>query len=256
LTVPLVGRSEKQAADAIRKKVEAMKDVRSCLDVSVRLTGRKPNVDLSIELDNSLGFEEVHSIISRVKREAKSVLPDARVSVQTEPLGLYHGELWKLVKNVAEKVPGTRDVHNIHVQDIDGKLCVDLHLEVSANMTVRQAHDVASHVEEKLKAARPGIAEITIHLESASDIVSRELGQNMIELRLSIEHIVRRFPEIREVHAIRIRNVDGDLHVVLHARFDPDLTMGQAHEITSKIESAVRAEYPNIRRMDIHEEPA
>jgi len=256
LPIPLVQPSEKETAETIRRRVEAIKDVKSCRSVSVQMTGKKPDVEMSIELDNSLEFEDVHKIISKVERETKNVLPDARVTVQTEPLGLYHGDLWKLVKDVAEKVPGTRDVHNIHVQDINGKLCLDLHLEVSANMTVKQAHDVASQVERSLKAANPKISEITVHLESASDIISRELGRNETELKFSIEHIVERFPEIKAVHGIRTRKLDDDIHVVLRCHFDPNLSIGQAHEITKKIESAIRDEYPNIQRIDIHEEPA
>ena len=256
LPIPIVERSEKEIAEIIRRKVEVMKDVRSCRLVAVHRTGKKPNVEMSIELDNSLKFEDVHKIISRVEREAKSVLPGARITVQTEPLGQYHGDVWRLVKDLAEKVPGTRDVHNIHVQDIDGRLCIDLHLEVSANMTVKQAHDVASEVETTLKTAKPDISEITVHLESASDIVSRELGQNETELKLSIEHFVKNFPGIKRVHGIRISNIDDGMHVVLRCSFDPDLSMGQAHEITKKIESAMRDMYPNIQRIDIHEEPA
>ncbi|MCJ7631590.1 hypothetical protein MUP77_04215 [Candidatus Bathyarchaeota archaeon] len=256
MPIPLVERSEKEIADSIKRRVEAIRDVRSCRLVTVHMTGKKPNVEMSIELDNSLKFEDVHKIISRVEREAKSVLPGARMTVQTEPLGQYRGDMWRLVKDTAEKVPGTRDVHNIHVQDIDGRLCVDLHLEVSANMTVKQAHDVAGRVETKLKKARSDISEITVHLESASDIVSRELGQNETELKLSIEHIVKNFPEIKEVHGIRISNIGDGKHVVLRCSFDPDLSMGQAHEITKKIESAIRDRYSNIQRIDIHEEPA
>jgi divalent metal cation (Fe/Co/Zn/Cd) transporter len=148
-----VQRSEKQIAETIRKRVEAIKEVKRCGHVSVHMVGKKPDVEISIELDNSLRFEDVHKIISRVEREAKSVLRGARVTVQTEPFGQYHGDVWRLVKDLAEKVPGTRDVHNIHVQDIDGRLCVDFHLEVSANMTVKQAHDVASMVETALKTS-------------------------------------------------------------------------------------------------------
>jgi divalent metal cation (Fe/Co/Zn/Cd) transporter len=251
-----VQRSEKQIAETIRKRVEAIKEVKRCGHVSVHMVGKKPDVEISIELDNSLRFEDVHKIISRVEREAKSVLRGARVTVQTEPFGQYHGDVWRLVKDLAEKVPGTRDVHNIHVQDIDGRLCVDFHLEVSANMTVKQAHDVASMVETALKTAKPDISEITVHLESASDIVSRELGQDETELKLSIGHIVKHFPEIKEVHGIRISNINDDVHVVLRCSFDPDLSMGQAHEITKKIESAIRDQHPNIQRIDIHEEPA
>lgn len=84
-----------------------------------------------------------------------------------------------LAAEIAEQVPGSRGAHNVHIQKINGKLCVDLRLEVSANMTVKQAHAIAHEVEKRLKAADPNISEVTIHMESASDLVSRELaGRN------------------------------------------------------------------------------
>jgi divalent metal cation (Fe/Co/Zn/Cd) transporter len=256
LPIPLVERSERQMAQKIKRKVEAIRDVKSCRQVSVHMTGKKPDVAMTIELDNKIGFDDIHRIVSNVEREVKTVLPDARTTVQTEPLGSDQRDIWRLVKDVAEKVPGTRDVHNIHVQNIDGKLCVDLHLEVSANMTVKQAHDVSSNVERSLKIANPNLSEITVHLESASDIVSRELTDTENEIKLSIEHLVRNFPEVKAVHGIRVRSVGDKIHVVLQCHFDPNLSMGQAHEITKSIENAIRSNYSNIDRIDVHEEPA
>jgi divalent metal cation (Fe/Co/Zn/Cd) transporter len=163
--------------------------------------------------------------------------------------------MWRLVKNVADKVPGSRGVHNIHVQNMDGKLCVDLHLEVGANMTVKQAHDVANQVERELRACNPDIAEITIHMESASDIISKELAGADTQLQLYVEHVTKRFPEIIDIHGIRFRNVGGKVHLVLHCHFDPGLSMIQGNEIASKLENTIKSEYASVERVDVHQEP-
>lgn len=256
MPIPLVERSPKEIAQIIKARVEATKDVRSCHQVSVRITGKRFDVDMHVSLDSNLRFEDVHKIASNVEREVKSVVPNARVTVHTEPLGYGRGELRTLVKEVAEGVPGSRGVHNIHIQKINGKLCVDLHLEVSANMTVKQAHEVSDQIEKRLRAAKLDISEITIHMESALDRISRELNRGGTELKWYIEHAAKRFPEIKTVHGIKIRKIGESLHVVIRCHFDPNISVKQAHETSSNLEKAIKSAYPNIDRIDVHEEPA
>nr|MDO8134907.1 cation transporter dimerization domain-containing protein [Candidatus Njordarchaeum guaymaensis] len=132
----------------------------------------------------------------------------------------------------------------------------DLHLEVSANMTVKQAHDVSEQVESRLRAASPNISEITVHMESASERISRELMGVETDLESYIEHVAERFPEIKRVHGIEARKIGNSLHVVLRCHFDPKINMKQAHEVSNKLESEIRKAYPNVARIDVHEEPA
>jgi divalent metal cation (Fe/Co/Zn/Cd) transporter len=256
LPLPLVERSPKEIADSIKRKVEELKDVRDCHQVSVRMTGKRVDVDMHVSLDSDLRFEDVHRIASGVEREVKKVVPNARVTVHTEPVKSGRGDAWKVVKGVAEGIPGSRGVHNIHIQKIDGKVGVDLHLEVSADMTVKQAHDVADEFERKLRAAVNNIGDITVHLESASDRVSRELTGVEADLESYIEHVAERFPEIKFVHGIGVRRVGENLHVVFRCHFDPNINMEKVHEISSSLEKEIRSAYPRIVRIDVHEEPA
>lgn len=255
MPIPMVERSQSELAQIIKKRVEAVKSVRDCHQVSVRMSGKRFDVDMHVSLDRNLRFEDVHKISSYVEREVKRVLPNARVTVHTEPYGSTREDFRKLIKEIAEGVPGSRGVHNVHIQEIDGRLCIDLHLEVSAGMTVKQAHEISDQVEKRLRGAKLNISEITIHMESASDLISRELAGAETEGKLYIEDLVKRFPEVRTIHGIRIRKTDDHLHVVLRCHFDPSISIQQAHEVSSRFEKAIRDAYPNIDRIDIHEEP-
>jgi divalent metal cation (Fe/Co/Zn/Cd) transporter len=243
-------------ARAIKKRVEAISDVRDCHLVTVRVTGKRCDVDLHVSLDISLRFEDVHRIASKIEREVKRILPRARVTVQTDPYGHHREDIRTVVKEIADKTPGSRGVHNVHVQRIDEKLSLDFHLEVSANTTVKRANEISNEIERKLRAANPHISEITIHMESASDRISRELQGGGTEFKWFVEHTTKRFPEIKKVHGIRVRRVGDRLHLVLHCRFNPDTTMKEAHDASTKLENAIKAAYPIIDRIDIHEEPA
>jgi divalent metal cation (Fe/Co/Zn/Cd) transporter len=256
LPLPLVERSKEEIARAIRNKVESVKGVKGVGQLDVRVSGKRLDINLLLLLDNNLTWENAHRIALNVEREVMREYPDARVAVNTEPLGNGAKSVWQLVKDIAEGAPGSRGVHNIHIQRIEGKLCVDLHLEVSANMTVKQAHEVADQVEKKIKTANPSISEVTIHIESASERVSRELAGFETELESYVVHVAERFPEIKDVCNVKVRRVADATHLVLQCRFDANLSIEKAHEISSKLEKEIKSAYPGITRIDVHEEPA
>ena len=256
MPLPLVERSEQEIAEIIKRKAEAIKAVRGVRQLNVRASGKRCDVDMLVLLDSDLSWEDAHRIALDVERETMHEFPNARVSVHTEPFGDSWQSIWKLVKDIAEGTPGSRGVHNIHIQKIGEKPCVDLHLEVSANMTVKQAQDVADQVERSIRKANSDISEVTVHIESASDRVSRELAGVETELESYIQHIAERFPEIKDVCDIKIRRFGNTTHLVLRCHFDPNLCIEKAHEISSRLEKEIRTAYPNITRIDIHEEPA
>jgi divalent metal cation (Fe/Co/Zn/Cd) transporter len=219
------------------------------------VTGKRLDVNMHVLLDGWLSFDEVHRIASDVEREVEKVLPNARVTIQAQPVRHVREDIRVLAKRIGDWLPGSKGVHNVHVQKVDGKLCVDLHLEVSEEMTVKQAHEVSRQIETKLKAANSNISEITVHSESGPDRISKELREDDTELRWFIKHVAKRFDEIKRIHGIRIRRVAEGRHVVVHCRFDPEMSMKEAYRITTNLQNAIKSAYPGIERIDIQEEP-
>ena len=256
MPLPLVERSEKEIGSAIKKRVEGLRDVRDCHQVSVRTIGRRFEVAMHVSLDSDLKFETVHEIASNVEKEVKKILPNARVTVHTEPVGGTKHDISRLVRDVAERAPGSRGVHNIHVQEVDGKTFLDFHLEVAADISVKEAHEIADQVERDLKKANPRIGGITVHTESASDIVSKESIQVTSDIEPYIVDTAKGFPEIKGVQGITIRRAGAGLHIAIEkCYFNPEISMEQAHAVCNKLEKAIRTAYPRVDRIDIHEEP-
>jgi divalent metal cation (Fe/Co/Zn/Cd) transporter len=255
LPLPLVDRSPQQIERRIRKKVEAIKDVKGIRHVTVRLSAKRLDVDVHVFLDSNISTEEAHRIAFDIEKEVRTQYPNARISVDTEPVKSERESIWKAVKDAAEGAPGSRGAHNIHIQTIDGKLYVDLHLEVSANMTVKQAHEVADEVEKRIRTLNTDVSGVTVHIESASERISKELAGTETELVSYIEDVARRYTEIKSISDIRIRRFGDIIHVVFNCRFDSKLTIKNAHEISNRLESDIKKAYPSIARIDIHEEP-
>lgn len=256
MPLPIVQRSRRETARVVRRNVEKVEHVKSCDKVEVRLSGKRSEVDMDLSLDSRLGPEDLHRVVFNVEKAVREVVPNARVTVRTEALGGGEEELWRLVKEVAEKVPGTRDVHSIHLQKAGGKILIDFHLEVSGNLTVKQAHAISEQIEKQLRVANPTIGDIVIHMESASDLVNREQTGAGTALKWFVEDLVGRFPEVKGINKISIRRIGEKLHVETRISFDPNISVEQAHEVAYMVETAIRNAYPNIIRVDIHQEPA
>ena len=256
MPLPLVERSREEIAEAIKKKAEAVEGVKGVSQLDVRVSGKRLDVNLLLSVDDNLAWEDAHRIALSVERAVTSEYPQARVVVNTEPLGVGAEGVWTLAKDVADSVPGSRGVHNIHVQRIDQKIHVDLHLEVSATLTVKEAHEIADKVETKIKSGNPNIGEVTVHIETASERISREMAKVETELEAFVKHVAQSFPDVKEVTDIKVRRVGNATHLVLCCKFDPNLSIEKAHRISSHLEREIRDAYPEITRIDIHEEPA
>ncbi len=242
----------------IRRRVRALAGVKECVDVRMSFTRKKPHIHVHVLLDGDPDYDGIHRISATIDHEVRKVVPNARVTIRSDPAkgGGEAERIWELVKRIAEGEPGSRGAHNIHIQNLGGKLGVDFHLEVAAGMSVAQAHDVATRIEKKLKAANPTISEVVTHEETVSDVASNERSGHGTELRWYIEHVAKRFPEIKLASPPIVRQLGNDqLHVIIRAAFSPDLSMEKASQIASRFDAAIKQGFPAIVRVDITKEP-
>ncbi len=258
MPIPLLEPSVREKVRRIRRRVLAIEGVRDC-EVSMDSAEKKPHVLVWLVLEGNPWYEGIHGISSKVDHEVRKVIQNSRISIRSEPEAGRRGEyesVWQLVKRTAEREPGSRGVHNIHLQNLEGKLGVDFHLEVSAGMNVEQADEVTTRIERKLMAANPQISEVVIHTETSSERVSNERLGRGTDLIWYIDHVVRRFPEASLSGPPVIRRVgEKQLHVIIRASFKPETSMETANQVASKLEAAIKAGFPAIVRVDVVNEP-
>jgi cation diffusion facilitator family transporter len=71
-----------------------------------------------------------------------------------------------------------------------------------------------------------------------------------------IARVARSIAGVEEVHRIRSRGARGAAQVDLHVLVDGDLPLREAHEISHRVEEAMRRAIPGIVDVTIHLEPA
>jgi len=69
------------------------------------------------------------------------------------------------IERLALAVAGVRQVRDVRTRGRGDAVYVDLTVHLDGAVTLRQAHEVADHIEETLKAAHPEIVDVVVHLE-------------------------------------------------------------------------------------------
>lgn len=223
--------------------------------VRVRRSGPRVFVDMNVEVDRNLAFERAHSIAETVERELQAVVPEADVVVHTDPREDERETLAKRVRSVANR--NQMAVHNIALHEEAGRVAVDLHLEVDDHLSLRQAHEMASHIEQDILRDMPAIERVTTHIESRGTGVGDGADVTAEEPALAeeIRVIVDRLEGRGRCHDVVLRRREGSIAVSLHCGFSRDESIVRVHEESTRIEDALRAAYPALVRVLVHAEP-
>ncbi|HLV43489.1 MAG TPA: cation diffusion facilitator family transporter [Aggregatilineales bacterium] len=145
----------------------------------------------------------------------------------------------------------------IPVQDAAGRLKVDMHVELPPALTVGEAHELVTQLEDRLRAAIPDLTRVVTHMEPAHRGESaRQEGPSARELAAQAHDLAAElYPEV-SWHDLEIRlESDGGYALSMHGAVSPATPLEAAHRIAEEVETAIRATLPQFHRVTIHTEP-
>ena len=223
--------------------------------VRVRRSGARVFVDMNVEVDRNLSFERTHAIAEAVEARVQYVTPGADVVVHTDPRESERETVARRIRAVADR--SLVAVHNISVHDDRGRLYVDLHLEVDDHLLLHQAHQLASRIEQDLRADIPAIQRVNTHIESRGTGVGNGIDVTAEEPKVvaAVRRIADGIVGRPCCHNVRVRRHGDRLAVSLHCSFDRNLPIVEAHRISTRIEEALREEIPPVDSVLVHTEP-
>lgn len=247
------------APPEVRNKiVSAVRKVDGLLEVDrvrIRRAGNRYFADLSVGLARNVTFQRSEQVVSAVTAAVHDVLPDADVVVHSIPRAGVRENIFDRVRAVATR--NNFNVHDVSVQDLNGKLHVEQHLELDENLSLIEAHSQVSILESEIRSEVPEIESILTHIESepstieAADEVIRD---STLEKRLKAA--TTEFPEILDMHDIEIKRVRGRLYVSCHCTMSDHLPLSRVHDISTELEIRFKQEAPDLFRVLIHPEPS
>jgi divalent metal cation (Fe/Co/Zn/Cd) transporter len=148
------------------------------------------------------------------------------------------------------------NVHDVSVQDLNGKLHVEQHLELDELLNMKQAHDEVTRLETEMRAEIPEISTILTHIESEPATI--ETAEQMVRepaLERRLKRIVAEFPEVLDAHEFQFKKVRDRLYVSCHCTLPDDMPLSRVHDVQTALEIRFKQNAPELFRVLIHPEP-
>jgi cation diffusion facilitator family transporter len=247
------------APAGVRSKIiAAIRTVEGVLEVDrvrIRRAGNRYFADVSVGLARSVTFQRSGQVAEEVTNTVQGILPNTDVVVHSIPRAGSAENVFDRVRAVATR--HNLNVHDVSIQDLDGRLYVEQHLELDETLPLKEAHDRASELESEIRAEVPEVVSILTHIESEpATIESGEQLQEDAYLEERLKKLAREFPEILDLHDMQVRRVRDHVYVSCHCTFPDELALGRVHDVCTALEIRFKQEAPELFRVLIHPEPS
>ncbi len=224
--------------------------------VRARPAGPVLFVEVAAGVSRTLPLDRVAAIKERLTRAIRDDIPEAEVTITTEPRALDDETIRERVMLIARN--GGLAVHHVAVQALADRLSVSTDLEVEGTLPLSAAHETASRLEEAIREELGPDVEVETHIEPLPAVLlsGRDASSVRIaEIAAALAELADGAVSLGEVHDVRVRETtDGEI-VNFHCRVDPALSVSAVHDLVDGIESGLRRRFPAIARVIGHAEP-
>ncbi len=264
----------------IVRALTAIEGVLSVDRLRIRQSGSRFFADVTLAMPRSLTFQRTEQVTAAAMGAVQRHLPDADVVIHSVPTASKAESLHDRVRAVAAR--SNLSIHDVTLQQHGDVLHLEQHLEVNERMPLRSAHDLATQLESEIRRDVPEVTSILTHIESEPTTIEQpsSLDRNrQIELRLRgvaatipgivdiHDVLVTRLPPAisesgRNLEALLARATNGQdsapverIQVACHCTLPDDLPMADVHATITALETAFKADSPEVVRLLIHPEP-
>ncbi|HWI22964.1 MAG TPA: cation diffusion facilitator family transporter [Baekduia sp.] len=137
------------------------------------------------------------------------------------------------------------EVRRLRVRHAAGANFADLVVAVAPDAGLSQAHATADQIEQRIEAALSH-TDVVVHVEP--QLADASLRERATAAAAAV-------PEAREIHNVRVLNIDGTRELSLHVKLPRHLTLTDAHDAVERLERSILAQVPEIVRVHTHIEP-
>ncbi|HEX5435005.1 MAG TPA: cation diffusion facilitator family transporter, partial [Candidatus Angelobacter sp.] len=169
-------------------------------------------------------------VSSRLARQTIDALLDAA------PAGLRNQ-----IIDAALEINGVIEVERVRIRRAGNRYFADLNVGLARNVTFQRAEQVVREITSAVHRILPD-CDVVVHS------VPRETGRESIFDRIRATASRNNF----NVHDVSVQDLGGNLHVELHLELDETLSLKQAHDVVTRLESEIRNEVPEISTILTH----
>jgi cation diffusion facilitator family transporter len=150
------------------------------------------------------------------------------------------------LREAIQSVDGVREVRSVRVRRSGPNLIGDASIATGRMLSVEAAGALAKLVKARARSVMPRL-DLAVAVEGQAqqgDLVER------------VHAAAARNGGVRDLHNVTVeREADGSLHLTMHAKLPGDQNLATASRTSRELERSIRAELPEVTRIDIHLEP-
>ncbi len=139
------------------------------------------------------------------------------------------------------KINGVIEVERVRIRRAGNRYFADLTVGLARNVTFQRSGQVVSAIVEAVHRILPD-CDVVIHS------VPRETGHESIFDRIRAVAARNNF----SVHDVSVQDLGGRMHVEQHLELDETLSLKQAHDVVTVLESEIRREVPEVSTILTH----
>jgi cation diffusion facilitator family transporter len=241
-----------------RKVLEAISRVQGVLEIErlrIRKSGTNYFADVRLAMARTLTFQRSEQINDEVTSAVRKVLPGSDVMVHGVPRAAILETVFDRARAVAAR--HNLAIHDVSVQEVNGKLHLEQHLEVDESLPLRAAHDFVSRLEAEMRSDIPQLSSILTHIESEPATIEQLAPMEQDRaLEARLRRTALEFPDILDIHEVVVGRMGEHIQVSCHCTLPDELKMSRVHEIITSLEDRFKLESPEAYRVLIHPEPA
>ena len=231
--------SQALEADALHFSTDIWSSGVVVLGLLLVMLGRKYNIDWLRDSDPIAALFVAGVVVSvswRLARRTIDALLDAA------PAGVRN----RIISAVS-KVDGLLEVDRVRIRRAGNRYFADLSIGLARNVTFQRSEQVADAVTMAVHDVLPD-ADVIVHS------VPRAMNTENIFDKVRAVATRQNF----NVHDVSVQNLHGRLHVEQHLELDEHLSLKEAHDRVTSLESEIRSDVPEISSILTHieSEPA
>jgi cation diffusion facilitator family transporter len=223
--------------------------------VRIRHSGAETFADITVTVKRDAALETAHHLTEKIEAAVQQLIPGADVVVHVEPIIPAREDLFTTVRLLARRQG--LSAHAIRICHASEGRVLELHIEVSDNLSLGEAHTQATALENELRRALPGIESIITHIEpkGEGDKVQEGTAVDRTRVLNALAELTQETGLEFHPHEVRVYVKEEKLDVSFHCLADPSAPVTDVHAFTEHIEQFLRSKLPNLGRVVIHVEP-
>jgi cation diffusion facilitator family transporter len=243
--------ASKEMVQKIRKEILSKEGAFKCGSLKVRKVSSKMFVEAAVQVPNSMSLEEAHDLTSKLEANLTRAFGNVDATIHVEP-SERENKMEQLVKKLAT-MASVKEVHNISTVYASGKLYITLHAYVNPKLSVEEAHEIAEKIENRLHVGIKQLENVTVHVEPyGADVHLTKIDEK------KLAKIVQKMAGDIERN-LYVKNVvtyvaEGKRFINMDCCFAKQVTITEAHEIASRIETEIKERFADAV-VTVHMEP-